>query len=135
MGEIVNKKIIIDYNPDGHPNIEISTPKMEPKNDLLILCDAVTSVIKIMHEQNIQEDHVSMKAAQDRMNVNFMNMKNIIAETIKTESQEDWQGRLLREVNDSISRCKEAPFGELLGIMFNITLDNHLRHYKNMGEI
>ena len=85
----MSRKIKVIYDPTAHPSIEISVDKNgDPKTDLLIFCDVIVTMIKLLDDQGLQKDHESMKIVTDRVNKGFMEMEKIVAESYKNDEPE-----------------------------------------------
>lgn len=82
MEEQMSRKLNVVYNPEEHPCIEISVDRGgDPKIDLLIFCDVIITLIKILDNNSLQADHESMRIVTSRINKGFLGIKNVIAES------------------------------------------------------
>lgn len=78
----MSRKLIVVYDPGAHPSIEISVDKNgDPKTDLLIFCDVIVTLIKLLKDNGLQDDYESVKIVSDRINDGFLCMDNVVAES------------------------------------------------------
>ena len=123
------REINITYNPKAHPAIEIDASRpSDPKNDILIMCDAIMCMIKLMKDNGTQKDYESMKAVQDRLNAGFMQIDKINAESHTADPTED-QGDDMAKADPRWANNKPSPKPDL---MFKID-ENDLSYLKFPG--
>jgi len=75
MGEIVNKKIIIDYDGERTPPLIIAyNREMEPDpvQDMALTCEALCTMIHTANKLGLKEDFKSIKDCIDHLKKGFI---------------------------------------------------------------
>ncbi|HUX57978.1 MAG TPA: hypothetical protein VMV77_13450 [Bacteroidales bacterium] len=141
----MKKEITIEYDPESRPQVEISAPHgSDPKEDMLILCDAITCIIKILHANDIQKDEISMAKVSDRINAGYIN-GDIRAESVTTEPESEFTGTpaampadpkmdFLSDMSVAVNKqIGKIHSGDMVGMLDSIKFDIQLQHAKRMG--
>jgi len=77
----MRRTIMIDFNSERNPDMVVSPVQIyenekieaDPLLDIDVLCESVTTLIKLCHEEGIQKDSVSIKHCIDKLKEGFIN--------------------------------------------------------------